>query len=113
MIINNEQEFFENLNRLKEKNTNPRPCEICNKSDLPTFVTSSGLGPMSNNICVCCSAMGAEMSGFEDLFGDYMTYSSSTDDYNIKEIKYDIQLKGGISFGTRSEFVKHFENKKA
>lgn len=107
------QAVFEILNRLKEKNPEPRACEICNKSDLPTSVLSSGLGPMSNNICVCCSAMGAEMPGMSDLFGDYMTYSSSTDDYNIKEIKYDIQLNGGISFGTRSEFVKHFENKKA
>ena len=112
MIINNEQEFFENLNRLKEKNTNPRPCEICNKSDLPTFVTSSGLGPMSYNICVCCSAMGAEMSGFEDLFGDYMTYNCKEDNYVVKDTECAIQLRDGKSFDTRSEFVKYFETKK-
>ena len=63
------QAVFDILNRLKEKNPEPRACEICNKSDLPTSVLSSGLGPMSNNICVCCSAMGAEMSGMSDLFG--------------------------------------------
>ena len=51
MIDHNGQEVYESLNRLKEKNPEPRPCEICNKRDLQTFVLSSGLGPMSNNIC--------------------------------------------------------------
>lgn len=110
--MNNGQEVYEILNRLKEKNPEPRACEICNKSDLPTFVSGSGLGPRSHNICVVCSAMGAEMSGMEDLFGDYMTYNPKNDNYVIKDTEYNIQLKDGVSFETRSEFVKYFETKK-
>ena len=109
---NTAQEVNEILTRLKEKNPEPRPCELCNKTDLPTFVLSSGLGPMSNNICVCCSAMGAELSGMEDLFGNYMIYSSVNDNYVIKDTECIIQLKDGNSFDTRSEFVKYFETKK-
>ena len=109
---NTAQEVNEILTRLKEKNPEPRPCELCNKTDLPTFVLSSGLGPMSNNICVCCSAMGAEMSGLEDLFSDYMTYNCKEDNYVVKDTEYAIQLKDGKSFDTRSEFVKYFETKK-
>lgn len=103
------QAILEILERLKEKNQEPRACEICNKSDLPTTVLSSGLGPMSNNICVCCSAMGAEMPGMSDLFGDYMTYSFSTDDYNVKNVNYQIQIRDGKSFKTRSEFVNYYK----
>ena len=97
------------LEKMEEDKEKVRPCELCNKSDLPTFVVSSSLGPMSNNICICCSAMGAEMPGMTDLFGDYMTYSFSTDDYNVKNVNYQIQIRDGKSFKTRSEFVNYYK----
>lgn len=76
------------------------------------YASTVGLGPASHNICVVCSSMGAEMAGMEDLFGDYMTYSPKNDNYVIKDTEYNIQLKDGNSFQTRSEFVKYFETKK-
>lgn len=93
------------MNEDKEK---VRPCEICNKSDLQTFVVSSGLGPMSNNVCVCCSAMGAELPGMEDLFGSYTLYNPINDNYIYGDKILEIKLKNGSIFKTRSEFVKYF-----
>ena len=90
------------------KNLKSRPCEICSKTDLPTAVVSSTLGAMSNNICYCCSAMGAELAGMQDLFGDYVLYNKSTDQYTFNDKPLELKLKDGSIFKTRAEFVKHF-----
>ena len=100
------------LEKMEEDKDKIRPCEICSKDDLPTFVISSGLGPMSNNVCVCCSAMGAEIDGMQDLFGDYLTFDKLSDSYKVKDKVYCIQVRDGSSFETRSEFVNHYKKLK-
>ena len=97
------QKFLDEMKNLKS-----RPCEICDKTDLPTAVVSSTLGAMSNNLCYCCSAMGAELSGMQDLFGEYVIYNKSTDQYTFNDKPIELKLKDGTAFKTRAEYVKHF-----
>lgn len=100
------------LEKIEEDKEKIRPCEICSKDDLPTYVVSSSLVAMSNNICLCCSAMGAELDGMQDLFGDYLTFDKLSDSYKVKGQVYNIQVRDGSSFETRSEFVNHYKKLK-
>lgn len=95
------------LEKMEEDKEKVRPCEICGKTDLPTAVVSSTLGAMSNNLCYCCSAMGAELPGMTQIFGDYTLYNKSTDQYTFSDKPIEIKLKDGTVFKTRDEFVKH------
>lgn len=103
-----ERKYLDEMSNL----INQRPCEVCDKTDLPTAVVSSTLGAMSNNLCYCCSAMGAELSGMQDLFGDYVIYNKLTDQYTLKGEHIHINLKNGLSLKTRDELVKYINRDK-
>lgn len=95
------------------KNTE-RPCEICGKSDVSTFVCSSTIGAVSFNTCLVCAGVGAEPKGMIEIIGepgkvaDYLCYydiaSDSYINYNTGKIR-PITLKNGDSLQHRKEYV--------
>lgn len=85
-------------------------CDCCGKDDLNTTVSSSTLGAVSYNYCETCLAMGAEPTGMEDLFGNYMIFDSDLDSYVFDNRIIPITLESGLSFMTRTEYIE-FKNK--
>ena len=91
--------------------TNDRPCEVCNKNDVPCTVASSTLGAFSFNYCQICNAIGAEPAGMQDIAGLYITYNSNDDSYyDTSDNLLPIQTKKG-KWTTRNAFVTEVLNK--
>jgi len=88
-----------------------RPCEICGHSDLDSYVVSSTLGGFSQNVCVCCNAMGAEATSFSK---EYKSNSYNSNDdmyYDSSDNHLSILLKSGVKLNTRSEAVNYITGK--
>lgn len=88
-----------------------RPCEICGKDDLDCYVVSSSIGGFSQNICGCCSAMGAESAGFSKEYGSNSYNSIDDRYYDSSDNHIPIKMKSGVEYDTRSEAVESMNKK--